>query len=149
MNNYQRWAMALSLAGGLAYGEGATSRVKLDLEVKTRDRGKTFTIEFTGDDQANCLFLPKAVSLAAPIASGQIGIPTPPMGNISFDTLSGPCKKFPAPSQGEITFVIGDLLPSVTAGYYMLAIDGQRADKIVLLDRLGKPSLIDPSDIPQ
>lgn len=151
MKNYQLWGWGLGLCvfAGLAQGQGATARVKLDLEVKSSARGKAWTLTFTGDDQANCAFIPTTLALAAPQASGQIGIPKPPMGSIGFETVSGPCKKFPGPSVGEITFVVGNRLPSVEPGYYALSIDGRLMEKLVLLDGKGKPALIDPNDVPQ
>lgn len=149
MKTYQLWGLGLCLFGGLAHGKGATDRLKLELEVNSTGGGKKITLTFTGDDQANCALIPVTVALAAPLASGQIGIPKPPMGSIGFETISGPCKKFPAPSVGEITFVVGESLPSVKPGYYALAIDGRLMEKLVLLDGKGKPTLIDPNDVPQ
>jgi hypothetical protein len=119
------------------------------LEVKTNDQGKTFTLTFIVNDQENCLLTPKTVALAAPMRSAQIGIPTPPMGRVGFETNRAPCKIFPGPSRGEITFVFGNSLPSVKAGYYVLFIDGQTMGKILLIDSKGNPSLIEPNAIPQ
>jgi hypothetical protein len=142
-------ALGLFFMNAPAHGEGATSKESLDLEIKTNDQGKTFTVTFGVNDEDHCLLTPKTVALAAPMGSAQLGIPTPPMGRIGFETVRGPCKRFPGPSRGEITFVFGNKLPSVKAGYYVLFIDGQMMGKIVLIDSKGNPSLIEPNAIPQ
>jgi hypothetical protein len=134
---------------GAAFAGGATENENLTLSASSDTKTKTIQLEFTADDQANCPYNNIVFTVKNPKPRGGIGIPTPALGSIELETVTGPCKRFPGKSRGKVSLVVGDELPQIRGGYWAVRIDGKIQSKLLEVDSDAEVRLIDPSDLPQ
>lgn len=155
MKSLMTLAIALSLAPA-AFARTPVSRApayKVEVGVDSGLTGESrlsINYETVQIYSSMCGRKTSALELRVPQQRTQIGIPTPAIGVISFETkltANTLCLQAFGPHRGGVTLELGDAIPAIGNGYYALKIDGISYGYVVVAD--GEASLIGKNELPQ